>query len=251
MRSDHYQTLIAGYRALGLEVGASQRSVKFAYRKLIKEWHPDVNNNTPRSEEKTKEINNAFSRLKSVSADELRGLKAFHRSAKRPATRARARPKRRPAPRRKPPGRRHQPQAAGTGAAARHRRPGRNVVGKVNLSPQEELLGARWQLSIPTCHACGGWGAAIDAELTICEDCHGLGACSLPWPTSTCTRCNGRGGRYDLACNVCRGYGNSSSYGARFHVPPGIGRNFYGLVDGLGHPGIGGAAPGDLYLLIL
>ena len=248
--SKHYQVLIDGYRALGLEVGASTRSVRTAYRKLMKEWHPDVNRNSANSVEKAKELNNAFGRLKSLSAGELKALKVFYRSSGQ-TSRPQSRPSRsaqpRPATAHRPP----PPRSPFTDTTGRHHRRGRDVIGQVDLTPQEQLLGARWQFSVPTCHTCGGWGAAIDARLVVCDLCGGLGIDVMRWPTVTCAGCSGRGGHYNRACPTCGGHGNSASYSAKFYVPPGTGRDYCGLVDGLGHRGIGGEAPGDLYLVVV
>ncbi len=247
--SKRYQVLIDGYRALGLEVGASNRSVRTAYRKLMKQWHPDVNHDSAGSIEKAKELNDAFGRLKSLSAGELRALKVFDRSSSRTS---KPQPLSRPAPPRPAPRHTAPPTRSSIYRAyARHHRRGRDVIGRVDLTPQEELFGARWQFSIPTCHTCGGWGAAIDARLVVCDSCGGLGANVRRWPTAVCSSCGGRGGHYNRVCPTCDGHGNSALYSAKFHVPPGTGRDFCGLVDGLGHRGIGGEAPGDLYLLVV
>ncbi|NMG08452.1 molecular chaperone DnaJ [Brasilonema sp. UFV-L1] len=56
------------YSILGLKPGASPREVKLAYRKLIKIWHPDRFSHPHQkqeAEEKTKQINEAYNKLKS------------------------------------------------------------------------------------------------------------------------------------------------------------------------------------------
>lgn len=47
------------YETLGLQKDASEHDIKKAYRKLVKEWHPD-HNKTQEAEEKFKEISQAY-----------------------------------------------------------------------------------------------------------------------------------------------------------------------------------------------
>lgn len=48
------------YQTLGVSKTAGQDEIKKAYRKLAREYHPDVNPDDPKSEEKFKEINEAY-----------------------------------------------------------------------------------------------------------------------------------------------------------------------------------------------
>ncbi|MEZ4236005.1 MAG: DnaJ C-terminal domain-containing protein [Myxococcota bacterium] len=47
------------YQVLGVDRGADADTLRKAYRKLAKEWHPDVNK-SPRAEQRFKEINQAY-----------------------------------------------------------------------------------------------------------------------------------------------------------------------------------------------
>ncbi|MBC8081672.1 MAG: J domain-containing protein, partial [Hymenobacter sp.] len=47
------------YKALGVEKTVTTDQVKKAYRKLARQYHPDVNPNNPEAERKFKEINEA------------------------------------------------------------------------------------------------------------------------------------------------------------------------------------------------
>jgi curved DNA-binding protein len=47
------------YKILGVDRNASEKEIKRAYRKLAREFHPDVNPNDEKAEEKFKEINEA------------------------------------------------------------------------------------------------------------------------------------------------------------------------------------------------
>ncbi len=51
------------YKVLGISPGASQEEIKKAYRKKVKEYHPDLHPNDPAATKKTNEINEAFDML--------------------------------------------------------------------------------------------------------------------------------------------------------------------------------------------
>lgn len=48
------------YKILGVNKNASDKEIKSAYRKLARQYHPDVNKDDSRAEEKFKEINEAY-----------------------------------------------------------------------------------------------------------------------------------------------------------------------------------------------
>ena len=51
------------YDTLGVARGASDKDIRGAFRRLARKHHPDVNDNDPASEEKFKEINEAYTVL--------------------------------------------------------------------------------------------------------------------------------------------------------------------------------------------
>jgi molecular chaperone DnaJ len=48
------------YEVLGVSSSASADEIKSAFRKLARQYHPDVNPNNPEAEEKFKEIGAAY-----------------------------------------------------------------------------------------------------------------------------------------------------------------------------------------------
>ena len=57
------------YEVLGVSRDATDEEVKKAYRKLAKQYHPDVNPGNKQAEEKMKEINAAYDAIKNGTAD--------------------------------------------------------------------------------------------------------------------------------------------------------------------------------------
>ena len=51
------------YQLLEVDRGAGPEDIKRAYRRLARQYHPDVNGNDPESAERFKEINKAYSVL--------------------------------------------------------------------------------------------------------------------------------------------------------------------------------------------
>ena len=51
------------YQLLEVDRGAGPEDIKRAYRRLARQYHPDVNGNDPASAERFKEINKAYSVL--------------------------------------------------------------------------------------------------------------------------------------------------------------------------------------------
>ena len=67
-KRDHYETL-------GLERGASPEEIKSAFRKLAKQYHPDINpDNKKTAEEQFKKINEAYEALKDTEDSGLASI---------------------------------------------------------------------------------------------------------------------------------------------------------------------------------
>jgi curved DNA-binding protein CbpA len=78
------------YSVLGLSRGASQDDIRGAYRKLVREHHPDTNPDDPSAEERFKEIQQAYEVLSNPEKRREYDQR-FHASTARRASRPRAR----------------------------------------------------------------------------------------------------------------------------------------------------------------
>ena len=56
------------YQILGVAPTASDQEVTDAYRRLARKYHPDLNKDNPAAEEKMKEINAAYGRIRDMRA---------------------------------------------------------------------------------------------------------------------------------------------------------------------------------------
>jgi curved DNA-binding protein CbpA len=61
--SRQFGRLVNFYRVLGLRPGADGEKIKAAYRRLVKQFHPDFNAGDARAEQLTKELNHAYQTL--------------------------------------------------------------------------------------------------------------------------------------------------------------------------------------------
>ncbi len=226
------------YKILGVARGASADDIKKAFRKLARKYHPDVNPGDKKSEEKFKEINEAYEVLsdpdKRKKYDTLGpnwqeqfgpSFSSSRRSSSAYGGRG--------VPFEFDPsspgfsdffealfGRSGQtgPRSSRNGSDIR-RRTGDNIEQPVEVTLQEAYLGASRTFNIQS--------------------------------TEVCPTCKGTGEVSGKLCPTCSGQGvMPRNKRIQVKIPAGVDNGSKIRVAGEGQPGIGGGARGDLFLVI-
>jgi molecular chaperone DnaJ len=237
------------YETLGVSKNASADEIKKAYRKLVREVHPDRN---PGNEERFKEVQAAYDVL---SDPEKRKQYDSFGSANG----------------------RFGPGATTVdfgdfdlgdifgglfGRGGRQQQPqrgqrGNDVEVEVRVSFEDALRGI--QTTVPVqlelaCHTCHGTGAAPGTAPIVCPQCQGSGVVATSQGLfalqQPCPRCRGMGSIVETPCPTCQGSGRerrTKRYTVR--IPAGVKDGTRIKLKGKGEAGYGGASAGDLYVI--
>jgi molecular chaperone DnaJ len=238
------------YEVLGVSKNASQDELKKAYRKLVREVHPDRN---PGSEERFKEVQGAYDVLS--DPEKRKQYDRFGSMDGQPGPGAgttfdfgdfdlgdifgglfnRG-------------GGRQQPQRG---------QRGNDVEVEVRVSFEDALKGV--QTTVPVqlelaCHTCHGTGAAPGTAPIVCPNCNGSGVVATSQGLfalqQPCPQCRGMGSIVQTPCPTCRGAGRerrTKRYTVK--IPAGVKDGTRIKLKGKGEAGFGGAAAGDLYVV--
>lgn len=252
MARDYYETL-------GVPRSASKDEIKKAFRKLAREYHPDVSRHTD-AEARFKEINEAYEIL---SDDDKRArYDRFGAAGVNPNG------------------------FAGTGSAGFSgfeeifeefftniggmrtgaRRRGPRVGGdrrvSVTISFEESIFGVEKEIAfdrLEACETCKGSGAEPGTSPIRCPECKGSGEIRQVQQTflgamvraTTCPRCNGRGEINPTPCHTCSGSGVLRKHAVlSVQIPPGVREGLQIQIRGEGDSGESGAPPGNLFVVI-
>jgi len=250
------------YEILGVSRDADETELKKAYRKLAKQYHPDMNPNDKDAEAKFKEINEAYavlsdpqkrkqydmyghSGLDGTGFDGFSGFGGFDfgfedifdtffgGSPFGRSTRRKSGPRR-----------------------------GNDLKYSLEISFLEAAFGVTKEINVTRmqlCHVCGGSGSKPGTKPETCRHCNGTGQIRHVQATPfgqmvnmrTCEVCHGEGTIITNPCDECRGNGRvQKTSKISINVPAGIDNGQTISLRGEGEPGMMGGPPGDLYVSI-
>lgn len=253
------------YEVLGLSKGASAAEIKKAYRKLSKQYHPDINKEEG-AEEKFKEITEAYEVLsddnKKAQYDQF-GHAAFGNGGQGGFGGAGGF------------GGGFQGFSGGFddlgdifssffGGGGRRNpnapRQGEDLLHRMHISFEESVFGTKKTIKLRKdveCDHCHGTGAKDSSSVTTCQRCHGTGQEAVIQDTPfgrmqsqrTCSECQGRGKIIKDKCAHCFGKGyNNREVEYEVEIPAGISSGQRVRLQGKGGAGENGGPAGDLFI---
>ncbi|MCP4422366.1 MAG: molecular chaperone DnaJ [Chloroflexi bacterium] len=246
------------YDVLGLSRGASKAEIKKSYRKLARQFHPDVNKEAG-AEDRFKEVQRAYEIL---SDDQKRQAYDSYGHAG------------------------VENGAGGFGAGAgfgnisdifeelfnvgfsgnRRRRGGprrgMDLRSDLTISFEEAVFGVEKEVEIrrpELCSTCHGSGAKPGSSPISCTTCNGSGEVRRVQQSilgsfvnvTTCSTCQGSGELIPDLCQTCNGQKQVMEVRAiKVKVPPGVDNETQIRLTGEGAPGQAGGPPGNLFVII-
>ena len=257
------------YEVLGVSKDASSDDLKKAYRKLAKQYHPDMNPGDKTAETKFKEVNEAYEVLNDP-AKRQRYDQFGHAGV--------------------------DPSYGGGGAgyggggfggfdvgdifesffgggfsgfggSSRTRNPngpirGNDINVTLGLSFMEAAKGCKQQIQVQRlekCDVCGGSGAKSGTTAETCTECGGTGQVKVSQrtpigviqTTRTCSKCSGKGKVIKEPCPDCRGMGRvRHTRTLEVSVPAGIDDGQTFVLRGQGDQGVNGGPSGDVNIMV-
>jgi len=263
------------YDLLGVPRKAGAKDIRTAFRKLARKYHPDLNPGDKSSEEKFKQLQEAYDVLSDSKKRQMYDQYGFYSDNIPPGGPGAG------------PGRDEEgvnfdfggfdfgggSGAQGGGASFRdlfsqffrgggrgasgepEHEPGGDLEYQIEIDFWDAVRGAVKKLTITrldTCDTCHGTGAVGSAQ--TCPTCHGSGtiqqAAGKMKFNVPCTRCGGAG-KIRKVCPTCSGEGRlRRTETIDVRIPAGVASGSRVRVPGKGNAGTMGAPPGDLYLRV-
>lgn len=252
------------YEILGVDKNASKDEIKSAFRKMARQWHPDINK-APEAEAKFKELGKAYETLMD---DDKRAT--YDRYGEDGLSNA---------------GFNTQgPFANGFGdleeifnsffgggfggfGSSRRQDPnapqrGDDLRLDIELEFEEAVFGLNKNIKIDhleTCPTCNGSGAKSGSKPQTCQTCGGRGSVQQTTRTVlghftqivTCPHCNGKGTIISDPCTDCRGKGlKNVEKNIELKIPAGVDNGSKMRLSHEGDAGKNGGVAGDLYIVI-
>jgi len=245
------------YDILGVGRNASDDEIKAAFRKLARQYHPDVSKEA-NAEESFKEINEAYGVLS--DADKRARYDRFGKEGLGNI------------------GGFHDYTAdfgdifeelfgqfgfsTGRRASRRSPRRGRDLQMQVTLTFEEAVFGVEKEIEFQreeTCSRCDGSGAEPGTSPVRCPTCNGQGEVrqvrqtflGQMVQTATCPTCEGRGETIASPCKTCRGGGlERKTVRKKVEIPGGVDGGTQIRLAGEGGPGVYGGPNGSMYLIL-
>ena len=236
------------YEVLGVPRSASDVDLKKAYRQLALQYHPDRNPGDKQSEERFKEVNEAYAILsdpdKRAQYDRFgtvgvttgfdQGFGTLFDDI-------------------------FESFFAGSGRGRRGRPArGEDLQYELAITLEEAASGTETKIQVPRldrCEACHGSGVEPGGRRTTCDTCHGRGEVRISQGfltvARTCPKCHGEGELNRNPCRACRGEGRQRAERLlSVKIPPGIDDGMQLRMPGEGASGLGGGPAGDLYVVV-
>ncbi len=247
------------YDILGVSKNATEAEIKSAYRKKVKEYHPDLHPNDKDAAEKFKEINEANETL-----SDKQKRAAYDYELEHPGMGGM--------------GGGFSGQGfsgfggfedifssffgGGMGASSRPEdNVGEDIKREMTLSFMDAAKGCSREISYfrnKACPSCRGTGAKNGTAYSSCPHCGGQGRVRVTQNTmfgrtvrvTTCPDCGGTGKKIIEKCPVCKGKRfNREEEKLTVNIPAGADNDSYILKRGYGHASATGGPSGDLYLI--
>jgi molecular chaperone DnaJ len=245
------------YQVLGVPRDAQDTEIKKAFRKLAREYHPDVKPGDKEAEEKFKEVNEAYEVLSDAEKRQrydqfgFAGLEGggFEASGFGDISDIFSMFF-------------GGDMGMGGGRRARGAQRGADLKMSLDITFHEAAFGVEKEIEAvryESCDACEGTGAKPGTSKTRCPHCQGTGQIRVTQRTplgqfqsvKVCPECGGEGEIIESPCPECRGLGRiRKKRKLQVKIPGGVSSDSRLRMTGEGELGIHGGGPGDLYIFI-